>query len=310
MSDQNLTRLRPFEGLCLTSDDLLDEQAYHRSNNHRHNLYMHGHGIVQGLQVEISQARKKYTAVIEAGFGVTQMGQGVLLSDAAKVPLEVPKKDGEYMLWLFHVEAPLEGDSRPVFDTSDTKASRVLESVAPRLHPIDENQADAVALCRINVRLGRMVQVRLPVPRCGRQSRAAESYLKPRVVEFIRVNKGVVQNLFRTALLKELDISVQAFQSALISSEFLLIEEGTTDRVLYRVAGSLIGYAHDFYSPLPKTIERIEKFKEFVRRVNAEVPGSDQGDEVWLKWFDKFERLLQPLGKISDELESTVEAQR
>lgn len=310
MSDLNLTRLRPFEGLCLTADDLLDEQTYHRSNNHRHNLYMHGHGIVQGLQVEIGQARKKYSAVIEAGFGVTQMGQGVLLSDAAKVPLEVPKKDGEYMLWLFHVEAPLEEDSRPVFDTSEAKASRVLESVAPRLHPIDENQADAVALCRINVRLGRMVQVRLPVPRCGRQSRAAESYLKPRVVEFIRVNKGVVQNLFRTALLKELDISVQAFQSALISSEFLLIEEGTTDRVLYRVAGSLIGYAHDFYSPLPKTIERVEKFKEFVRRVNAEVPGSDQGDEVWLKWFDKFERLLQPLGKISDELESTVEAQR
>ena len=214
------------------------------------------------------------------------------------------------MLWLFHVEAPVEDDNRPVFDTSETHPSRILESVAPRLHPIDEPQSDAVALCRINVRLGRMVQVRLPVPRCGRQARAAESYLKPRVVEFIRVNKGVVQNLFRTALLKELDVGVQGFQSALISSEFLLIEEGTSDRVLYRVAGTLIGYAHDFYSPLPKTIERIEKFKDFVRRVNAEVPGVDQGDEVWLKWFDKFERLLQPLGKISDELEATVEAQR
>ena len=310
MSDENLTRLQPFEGLALTADDLLDEQNYHRANNHRHNLYMHGHGIVQGLQVEITQARKKYSAVIEAGFGVTEMGQGVLLNEPVKVPLEVPKKDGEYMLWLFHVEAPQEDKSRPVFDTSENRPARVRESVAPRLHPIDDSQSDAVALCRINVRLGRMVQVRLPVPRCGRQSRAAESYLKPRVVEFIRVNKGVVQNLFRTALLKELDIGVQGFQSALISSEFLLIEEGTTDRVLYRVAGALIGYAHDFYSPLPKTIERIEKFKDFVRRVNAEVPGIDQGDEVWLKWFDKFERLLQPLGKISDELEATVEAQR
>ena len=37
---------------------------------------------------------------------------------------------------------------------------------------------------------------------------------------------------------------------------------------------------------------------------------NDQGDETWLKWFEKFERLLQPLGKISDELEKTVEAQR
>jgi hypothetical protein len=271
---------------------------------------MHGHGIVQGLQVEISQARKKYNGVIEAGFGVTRMGQSVLLATPVKVPLEVPKKDGEYMLWLFHVEAPLEDETRPVFDTSEVHPSRIGESVAPRLHPIEEAQHDAVALCRINVRLGRMVQVRLPVPRCGRQARAAESYLKPRVVEFIRVNKGVVDNLFRTALLKELGVGVLGFQSALISSEFLLIEEGTSDRVLYRVAGSLISYAHDFYSPLPKTIERIEKFKEFVRRVNAELPGSEQGDEVWLKWFDKFERLLQPLAKISDELEATVEAQR
>ena len=92
----------------------------------------------------------------------------------------------------------------------------------PRLHAIEEEQKDAVALCRINVRLGRMVQVRLPVPRCGRQARAAESYLKPRVVEFIRVNKKVVQNLFRTAKLKEMDLAVQGFQSSLISSEFLL----------------------------------------------------------------------------------------
>lgn len=310
MSEHNLIRLRPFEGLCLTANDLLDEQNYQRANRQRHNLYMHGHGIVQGLQVEIGQARKKYSAVIESGYGITGMGQGVLLPEPVKVPLEVPKKDGEYMLWLFHVESAVDGAARPVFDTAETQASRIAESVAPRLHPIEDEQPDAVALCRINVRLGRMVQVRLPVPRCGRQSRAAESYLKPRVVEFIRVNKTVVQNLFRTALLKELGIGVQAFQSALVSSEFLLIEEGTSDRVLYRVAGSLIGYAHDFYSPLPKTIERIEKYKEFVRRVNAEVPGTEQGDEIWLKWFDKFERLLQPLGKISEELEKTVEAQR
>jgi hypothetical protein len=80
--------------------------------------------------------------------------------------------------------------------------------------------------------------------------------------------------------------------------------------VLYRTAGSLIAYAHDFYNPLPRSLERVDKFKEFVRRVNAEVPGADQGDEIWLRWFDKFERLLQPLGKIAEELEKTVEAQR
>lgn len=310
MKDEQLRRLLPFEGLCITASDLLDDQTYQRRNLHRHNLYLHGHGIVQGLQVELEQRDKGYVAVIQAGFGITRIGQGVLLSEAVGVSLEVPKKDGEYMLWLFHTEVPDEADLRSVFDTNEKKPAKMREGCAPRLHPIDEDQTDAVALTRINVRLGRMVQVLLPVPRAGRQARAAESYLKPRVVEFIRVNKKILQNLFRTALVAELSLGTLGFSSALVSSEFLLIEEGTSDRVLYRTAGSLIAYAHDFYNPLPRTIERVERFKEFIRRVHAEVPGPEQGDETWLRWFDKFERLLQPLQKIAEELEATVEAQR
>jgi hypothetical protein len=305
-----LSRLRPFEGLALTARDLLDEQTYHRRNLHRHVLYMHGHGIVQGLQVEIEQRQDRYVAVLQAGYGITRMGQGVLLPEPVQVPLEVPRQDGEYMLWLFHVESPDAETRRPVFDTNEEREARLRESASARLHPAEEDHPDAVALTRINVRLGRMVQVLLPVPRAGRQARAAESYLKPRVVEFIRLSRNVLLNLFRTSLLQELDLSALGFSSALVSAEFLLIEEGTSDRVLYRTAGSLMSYTHDFYNPLPRTIERVDRFKEFVRRVHAEIPGPDQGDEVWLRWFEKFERLLQPLGKIAEELERTVEAQR
>jgi hypothetical protein len=303
-------RLRPFEGLCLLASDLADEQTYHRQNLHRHTLFLHGHGIVQGLQVELQQSKKQYVAVVQAGYGVTALGQGVQLGSPAQIPLRVPKEDGEYMLWLFHTETPAEGDSRPVYDTTESKPARVVEGAAPRLHPAGGDEPDAVALCRINVRLGRMVQVQLPVPRSGRQTRAAESYLKPRVADFVRLNRKVLQYVFRTALLKELDIFALQFSSALVSAEFLLIEEGTSDRVLYQTAGSLINYGHDFFSPLPKTTSRIDKFKKFIQRVHAETPAADQNDDVWLKWFDKFERLLQPLEKIVTELEQTIEAQR
>lgn len=306
----SLSRLRPFEGLALTARDLLDEQAYHRRNLQRHVLYMHGHGVVQGLQTELEQRRDKYVATIQAGYGITGQGQGVLLPESAAVPLEVPRQDGEYMLWLFHVETADDQSLRPVFDSNETQPSRVAEGCAVRLHPVDEDHADAVALSRINVRLGRMVQLLLPVPRAGRQARAAESYLKPRVVEFIRVSRNVLVNLRRTALLAELEVGTLGYYSALVSAEFLLIEEGTSDRVLYRTAGTLIGYTHDFLNALPPTIERVERYKEFVRRVNAEVPAPEQGDEIWLRWFDKFERLLQPLNRIAEELERTIEAQR
>jgi len=305
-----LSRLRPFDGLCLTTSDLADEQLYHRRTLHRHTLFLHGFGVVQGLQVDLEQKKKKYTAIVKAGYGVTREGQGIQLLTDQALPLPVPKTDGEYLLWLFHHEQPDDTSNRPRFDTTDEEASRILETVSSKLLPADEEPEDAVALCRINVRLGRMVQVQLPVPRAGRQARAAESYLKPRVLEFIQVSNKIVTNLFRTDTLKEQSIGLMAFVSALAGAEFLLIEEGTSDRVLYRTAGRLIGYAHDFYNPLPKTTERIEQFTEFVRRVHAEVPGTDQGEETWLKWFLQFERLLQPLQRISDELEATIEAMR
>src|SRR5262249_40230338 len=67
MTTDTLRRLNPYEGLCLTAQDLADEQFYHRRALQRHALYMHGFGVVQGLQVELEQRRKKYTAVVKAG---------------------------------------------------------------------------------------------------------------------------------------------------------------------------------------------------------------------------------------------------
>ncbi len=305
----DLLRVDPFEGLCLTAQDLEEEQVYHRSSLMRHTHYMSGYGVVQGLKVELEVRRKKYFAVIQAGYGITRMGQGVLLKEAAATPMSVPKDDGEYILWLFHVEEPA-GDARPHFDTGQEYTARMRETRALKLKPAAEEFMDAVALARINVRLGRLVHVKTPVPRAGSPARMAESYLKLPVTEFIRLNRNVMQNLFRTALVKELELSALAFNSALVSGEFLLIEEGTSDRVLYRTAGTLITYAHDWYNVLPKTISRVDKFKAFIRKVNAEIPGVDQPDDVWLKWFDKFERLLQPLSKISEELDKTAEAKR
>jgi len=309
--EHTLTRLNPFEGLALTAGDLADEQIYHRRTLHRHSLFLHGYGIVQGLQVELEQRKKKYTAVVKGGYGITRNGQGVHLRHDVAVPLEVPKQDGEYLLWLVHLERPDSDAMRPVFDTADLREARVLEEVAPRLLPVDEEETDAVALTRINVRLGRLVQVQLPVPRAGRNhARAAESYLKPRVQEFIRLNRKIINNLFRTDTLKEQSISLVAFLSALISAEFQLVEEGTSDRVLYRTAGRLTSYCHDFYNPMPPTTDRVAQFTEFIRRTHAEVPGDDQTDETWLRWFQQYERLLQPLQRVNDELEKTVEAMR
>lgn len=309
-SDDELVRLNPFEGLCLTAADLVTEQRYHRESRHRHTRFLHGNGVVQGLQVEILQTLDRYEAVIRAGYGITAKGQGVHLPADHTMPLEVPRNDGAYVLWLESQERPDPDSRRPVFDTDDGRDARIREVVAPTLRPAAEDLPDGVALTRVEVRLGRMTQIRLPVPRAGRVARAAESYLKPRVEEFVTLNRTVMLRLFRTATVQELSIGAYGFYSALVAADFVLLEEGTADRVLYRAAGRLVRHAHDFYEPLPETTDRIAQFTTFVREVQAETPASTDGDAPWLDWFQRFERLLPHLRRVAEELEATAEARR
>jgi len=310
MIKENLKRLRPFEGLCITAQDLASEQRYHRNNMARHSLNLNGYGIVQGLVVDIQHRNNSYYAVIDAGYGITQKGQGVQLSESKACRLELPPRDGVYFLWLFHVESQDQSDMRPVFDTHKKESARMIESCAPRLHSEGEEYDDAVLLCQINVYMGRMSQVQTPVPRAGRQQRAAESYLKPKVIEFISLNKKIISLLHRTQSVRETDLPTLSFNSALISAEFLLIEEGTSDRVLYRTAGSLVSYAHDYYEAQPNMLESINRFKNHIRKNNATMPNSSQSNEVWLRWFRGFETTLRPLQQISEELVSTIGPQR
>ena len=308
--DYSLRRMNPFEGLCLTAQDLSDEQTYHRRALHRHSLYMHGFGVVQGLQVELEQRKKKYTAVVKAGYGLTAEGQGVHLRQDVIVPIEVPKQDGEYLLWLFHIDRPDADTARPVFDTADTREARILEDVAPRMLPAEEEHPNAVALCRINVRLGRMVQVQLPVPRAGRQipcrrvlPQAAGGRLHPS-------QPGdphePVPDLHRPgAVGRDGRVPRRADQRRVPprSRRAPAIARLPDRRHAHHLRPRLLQPAAADHRP-------IAQFTEFVRRVNAEIPGPEQSDETWLKWFQQFERLLQPLQRINEELEKTVEAMR
>lgn len=305
-----LIRLNPFEGLCLTADDLQAEQTYHRQSLQRHAHFLAGHGVVQGLSVEIRQDLDRMEAVVTAGFGLTEQGQGLHLPQDLVVPIEVQEVDGDYQLWLVHQEAPGADSERAVFDTADVSASRIVEQVTPRVFPADQDVPDGVALARLRVRLGRMAHIRIPVPRAGRVARAAESYLKPRVLRFVTLNQRSMQLLFRTALMSELSIAAYGFYAALVSSEFTLLEEGTADRVLYRSAGALVRHARGFYDSDAVRVltDRVEQVAQLLQVLDDGVPGPDQDERAWQTWFEDFERILPPLERATEELQATVEA--
>lgn len=306
--DEQLVRLASFEGLCLTHEDLATDQMYHRRALRRHARYVSGSGVVQGLSVELTRVEDRYQLVLRAGFGLTHEGQGIHLAEDLETHLDIPRQEGQYVLWLRHRDVEHPDGQRPVFDTADTRSSRTVEQTELALLPVGDAEPMSIALARIDVRLGRMALLKLPVPRAGRPPRASESYLKPRVDDFVRLQRRAMDRLFRTALLQELSLAAYGLYSALVSAEFLMIEEGTSDRVLYRTAGSLVRYAAAFYGPLPATTERIGRHAEQLRELAAGVPDSTQTDDVWLAWFETFQNVLPGLRRAVEELEDTAEA--
>jgi hypothetical protein len=308
--DDDLVRLHPFEGLCLTANDLLVEQQYHKSNLQRHARFLSGHGVVQGLSVDLVQELDRYMARIRAGYGLTAAGQGVHLPRDYAFPLEEQQADGEYILWLVREEQSDPESLRPVFDTTDrVVAARVVETVIPRLLPAQTDVPNGVALARVRVRLGRMARLNVPVARAGRVARAAESSLKPQVTRFVERNRMVLQLLFRTTVIQELSLEAYGFYSSLVSAEFVLIEEGTADRVLYRCAGTLVRHGRAFYDSdaVHSLTDRVQQLAELLRAAGDAIPEPHQEDREWQRWFERFERLLPPLDRALEELQATVD---
>lgn len=310
MQDKPLSRLNPFEGLCLTSQDLLDEQTYHRQSLQQHHHNLHGYGIVHGLQVELSGKKKGYLATIQSGFGIAQNGSGVHVPYNIECMLDKPSSDGLYVLWLILLEVEDQAELRQVFDTAQQHSARIVDQVVVKLVPDGETFNNGIQLRRIQNRMGRMSSLSDPVPRAGRTERAAESYLKPRLQSFIELNRKILNLLYRTTEVREIEMDTLSFNSSLISAEFTLLEEGTTDRVLYRVAGLLTTFANQFYGSMRNQIEALESVKGEIRRISMKLPDARQSNDVWRDWFGSIQRLNALLEDVASRLEETIGPQQ
>lgn len=81
-----LVERRPhyYRGQLLLEDDFLAEQTYHIHARRRHNLHLHGWGIVRGLDVE----RESDNSIrIKSGFAVDAAGNDVLIEESKQVDL-------------------------------------------------------------------------------------------------------------------------------------------------------------------------------------------------------------------------------
>jgi len=131
-----LRRVNYFEGQVLGTDDFHAEQEYHRNKQRRHNLYCHGVGVVQGLQVSTTKENAHWSVVVEAGVAIDAIGNEVQLCTAAKFPLpETLTRIQVGIRFSEHLRGSVPVGDAPSGE-SDTMPTRVEEGCEIILEPL------------------------------------------------------------------------------------------------------------------------------------------------------------------------------
>ncbi len=94
-----LRRVNYFEGRLLTAADFVTEQEYHREKARRHNLRLHGSGVVRGLTVSLQGgATRQATVTVKPGVGIDPAGNELELEAGASVA--VPARLGAFVVGI------------------------------------------------------------------------------------------------------------------------------------------------------------------------------------------------------------------
>lgn len=139
-------RLRYFAGQLLSADDLREEQQYFMRRRQRHNLALHGSGVVTGLSVTVSGDTSPPSLVVGPGLALDPHGREIELA----VPVAVQMGNPGCAQYVIAEYAERETDPVPLLATEGTlmSASRIEEGALIRLSP--EVPADeGIALARL-----------------------------------------------------------------------------------------------------------------------------------------------------------------
>jgi len=82
-----LTHNRYFAGYLLTAEDLENEQSYFVEKNRQHNRFLHGVGVVCGLEVKADPERSG-SVVVSPGLAIDGTGREVLVPESQIISLD------------------------------------------------------------------------------------------------------------------------------------------------------------------------------------------------------------------------------
>ncbi len=126
MAEDDLKRVRYFNGLIMQEEDFILEQDYHIKLQRLHNRHLHGAGIVFGLEVELIDAENVRVtpgmALDESTDGPDDVSREIYLTGEEEVNLGLHPAGTEYYIWISYTEAPdpmdvypAKGGSEPIY---------------------------------------------------------------------------------------------------------------------------------------------------------------------------------------------------
>jgi hypothetical protein len=81
---QNLERVRYFFGKLMSVEDFQEEQSYFLNRLRRHNRFLHGWGVIAGLDVSISKSNE---VVVSAGHAIDCTGNEIAVPEPILIPV-------------------------------------------------------------------------------------------------------------------------------------------------------------------------------------------------------------------------------
>jgi hypothetical protein len=131
-----LKRNRFFSGKLLTAEDLELEQEYFREKLKRHNRYLHGFGVVFGL--EVSKGRN--AVVISPGLAIDCQGNEIAVPEPLEEAFPSPDSGSTVFLSISYVERETDPVPAPLPNCSEIENSRVEESAVAVFAKANTNQ--------------------------------------------------------------------------------------------------------------------------------------------------------------------------
>ena len=133
---RHLKRNRFFSGRLLTAEDLEIEQEYVREKLKRHNRYLHGFGVVFGLEV----SRSSGAVVISPGLAIDCKGNEIVIPQPVEQSFPSSDLGSTIFLSISYIEKETDPIPNPLPACSELQNSRVEESAVAVFEKGNANQ--------------------------------------------------------------------------------------------------------------------------------------------------------------------------